>query len=88
MELFYSAFFLVKTFLTSDAKLPRPVELPLSIDRSVAKLLEDRRGFPVLDVLGALEKLAQPGLLMSSSAGDPYSESSTSAVAPVAKATA
>jgi len=60
---------------------------PLSIDRNVAKLLEDRRGFQVLDVLEALEKLAQPGLLMSSSVGDPYSESATSAVAPAAKAT-
>ena len=85
MELFYSAFFLVKTFLTSDATLPRPVELPLSIDRNVARLLEDRRTFPVLDVLEALEKLAQPGLLRSSSAGDPYSESHTSAVAPIAR---
>ncbi len=85
MELFYSAFFLVKTFLTSDAKLPRPVALPLSIDRSVAKLLEDRRAFPVVDVLEALETLAQPGLLLSSSAGDAYSESGTSAVAPIAQ---
>lgn len=85
MELFYSAFFLVKTFLTSDAKLPRPVELPLSIDRNVAKVLEDRRAFPVLDVLEALEKLAQPGLLLSSSAGDPYSNTNTHAVAPIAR---
>jgi hypothetical protein len=85
MELFYSAFFLVKTFLTSDAKLPRPVALPLSIDRSVAKLLEDRRAFPVVDVLEALETLAQPGLLLSSSAGDTYNVGGTSAVAPIAK---
>jgi hypothetical protein len=83
MELFYSAFFLVKTFLTSDARLPRPVELPLSVDRNVARLLEDRRAFPVLDVLEALEKLAQPGLLLSSGAGDMYSASATRAVAPI-----
>ena len=85
MDLFYSSFFLVKTFLTSDARLPRPVELPLSIDRGVARLLEDRRAFPVLDVLEALEKMAQPGLLLSSSAGDPYGDSVTSAVAPIAR---
>lgn len=88
MELFYSAFFLVKTFLTSDARLPRPVELPVSLDRHVAKLLEERRAFPVLDVLEAFDKLAQPGLLMSSSAGDPYGDSSTQAVAPIATSTA
>jgi hypothetical protein len=88
MELFYSAFVLTKTFLARDARLPPPVELPLSMDRFVAKLLEERRAFPVLDVLEALEKLGQPGLLMSIGAGDPYSESSTSAVAPVARFTA
>jgi hypothetical protein len=87
MEAFYSSFVLAKTFLASDAQVPRPDQLPVGMDRFVAKLLEQRRGFPVLDVLDVLEKLAQPGLLRSSSAGEPYSESSTSAVAPVAKST-
>lgn len=87
MELFYSAFVLVKTFLGRDARVPPPVELLGSADRYVAKLLEERRAFPVLDVLDALERLAQPGLLMSSGAGDPYSISATSAVAPVARPT-
>jgi hypothetical protein len=85
MELFYSAFVLAKTFLASDARVPPPIDLPLSSSRFVAKLLEERRTFPVLGVLDALEKLAPPGLLLSGSAGDPYGESPTSAVAPIAR---
>ena len=84
MDLFYGTFFLVKAFLASDARLPKPVDLPMSTDRHVAKLLEERRSFPVLDVVDALEKLAQPGLIESSSAGDPYSTSAVQAIAPVA----
>jgi hypothetical protein len=87
MDLFYSAFFLVKAFLSSDAKVPKPVELPLSTDRHVARLLEERRDFAVLDVIEALEKMAQPDLLTSGSAGDPYSATATSAIAPIARKT-
>lgn len=87
MEVFQGAFFIVKTFLDADAAVPKPVILYLSADRYVAKLLEERRKFPVLDVIDALERFAQPGLLESGSAGDPYSETPTSAVAPVARRT-
>jgi hypothetical protein len=87
MEVFQGAFFIVKTFLDADATVPKPVVLYLSADRYVAKLLEERRKFPVLDVIDALERFAQPGLLESGSAGDPYSETPTSAVAPVARRT-
>lgn len=87
MELFYSSFFLVKSFLVNDARLPKPVDLPVSTDRYVATLLEARRAFPVLDIIEALESLAQPGLLISGSAGDLYSDTATSAVAPVARTT-
>jgi len=76
---------IVKTFLDADAAVPKPVILYLSADRYVAKLLEERRKFPVLKVIDALEGFAQPGLLESGSAGDPYSETPTSAVAPVAR---
>jgi hypothetical protein len=87
MELFYSTFFLVKMFLVSDARVPKPDDLAYSADRYVAKLLEERRTVPVLHVIDALEHLAQPGLLTSSGAGDPYSSTITSAIAPVARRT-
>jgi len=87
MEVFQGAFFIVKTFLDADATVPKPVILYLSADRYVAKLLEERRKFAVLDVIDALERFAQPGLLESGLAGDPYSETPTSAVAPIARRT-
>jgi hypothetical protein len=62
MELFCSAFFTVKQFLTADAKIPKPVELPNSADRFVAQQLEERRDFAVLDVLEAMYPLGQPNL--------------------------
>lgn len=86
MELFYRTFYVVKTFLDADARVPRPVALPSSEDRHVATLLEERRGFAVLEIVAALERLAQPGLLESSSAGDPYSDLMTTAIAPIARA--
>ncbi len=82
MELFYEAFVAVRTFLLADARQPKPVVLPSSASRYVAKMLEERRGFPVLDVIAALGPLAQPDLLESSGAGDAYSEVTT-ALAPI-----
>lgn len=88
MELFYQCFVLVKKFLGADARVPKPVDLPGSPDRQVARWLEERREFPVLDVIASFESLAQPNLLVSSSVGDPYAVgTTTSAIAPVARTT-
>jgi len=87
MEVFYRSFVLVKAFLDADARMPKPVDLPASADRYVVSMLEERRAFHVLDVIDALGKFAQPGLLQSSSTGDPYDLAPTRAVAPVARKT-
>jgi hypothetical protein len=87
METFYSAFFLVKQFLLADAKVPKPVALPSAADRFVAQQLEDRRGFPVFDVIEAMYPMGQPELTAESVIG-PAKEDGTApidAVAPVAK---
>lgn len=63
MEVFYRGWVLVKAFLAADAKMPRPASLPLSPDRQVAQLLVERAKFPVLEVIAALNDLAQPELL-------------------------
>lgn len=65
MELFYSSFFILKQFLAADALMPKPVALPVSSDRHVALLLEQRRRFTLLDVIEVLSPLAQPNLLLS-----------------------
>lgn len=63
MEVFYSAWWIVKCFIDADAKVPRPESLPVGAHRMVAQLLEQRRDFPVLDVVQSLISMAQPGLL-------------------------
>lgn len=65
MELFYSAWVIVKQFIAYDAYLPPGANLPQGAHRYVAKLLEDRRDFGVLEVVRGLAALAQPELLVS-----------------------
>lgn len=63
MQVFYEGWRIVQQFIAADAQLPKEVALPRPQERQVAQLLADRREFPVLDVLDALEPLAQPELL-------------------------
>lgn len=63
MEVFYQAWAIVKQFMYADARLPDEVYLPRQPDWQVCRFLEERRGFPVLDVIEALRVLAQPSLL-------------------------
>ncbi|WP_082755100.1 hypothetical protein [Variovorax sp. PAMC 28711] len=66
MELFYSAWIIVQQFIAADAKLPKEASLPTAPQRMVARLLEERRNFPLVDVIEALQPLAQPELLETS----------------------
>ena len=63
MELFYTGWRIVQQFIAADAKVPAPVALPTPADRQVAKELEIRREFPVLEVVAALEAQSQSDLL-------------------------
>lgn len=63
MEMFYLGWEVVQQFLSADAKVPKEVNLPRPAQRQVARYLADRREFPVLDVVDALQALAQPELL-------------------------
>ena len=63
VETFYMGWEIVKAFLAADAQVPKEVALPRAAARQVARYLADRRDFPVLDVVEALEPLAQPALL-------------------------
>ena len=65
MELFYVAWIIVQQFIAADAKTPKEVSLPIASHRMVARLLEDRRQFALVDVIEALGPLAQPELLQS-----------------------
>ena len=63
MQTFYEGWQIVQAFIASDAQVPREVALPRPAHREVARMLEDRRDFPVLDVIDALRIFAQPELL-------------------------
>ncbi len=63
MQAFYEGWQVVQTFLAADASLPPEVALPRPPMRQVARMLVDRRDFPVLDVVEAMGPLAQPELL-------------------------
>lgn len=63
MEIFYRGWLAIKYFLNSDSKLPKESLLPMGADRFVCKFLEDRRNFPVTDVLEAMDVVKQPCLL-------------------------
>lgn len=91
MELFYIAWGIVQQFIAADARVPREVSLPIASHRMVARLLEDRRDFPLLDIIESLRPLAQPELLDSTetqnridTVGDVASDITT-VIAPVSR---
>ena len=88
MELFYSAFFIVKQFLTADARTPKPVALPNSADRFVAQELEQRRSFSVLEVIEAMYSMGQPNLTDETLVGNTEPSAPLDALAPVPSKTA
>ena len=65
MQVFYEGWVVARQFLHADAQMPGEAFLPRSPERQVARYLEDRRDFPVVDVIAALGPLAQPELLDS-----------------------
>lgn len=69
VETFYLAWEVVTAFLHADAKLPKEAALPRPAARTVARYLADRREFPVVDVVEALQPLSQPELLRTEQSG-------------------
>lgn len=63
MEVFYQGWQIVQQFINADAQVPREVFLPRPADRQVCRYLEERREYPILEVLQALRPLAQPEFL-------------------------
>ncbi|MHB8940861.1 MAG: hypothetical protein ACYC7K_05570 [Desulfobacteria bacterium] len=71
MEIFYSAWIIVQQFIAADAQLPKEASLPITAQRMVAKILNDRREYTIIDVISALAPIAQPGLLKTTAAHRP-----------------
>jgi hypothetical protein len=63
MQVFYEGWQVVQAFLAADARMPSEAALPRPPMREVARMLVDRREFPVVDVHAGLVAFAQPELL-------------------------
>jgi hypothetical protein len=63
MQVFYEGWRIVQALCEMDFRMPRPVDLPQPAHREVARVYVERREFPVVDVLEATQKFAQPHLL-------------------------
>ena len=63
MQVFYEGWRIVQAFLDADAKIPKEAVLPRPVDREVCRILEERREFPVPDVVDALRLFSQPELI-------------------------
>lgn len=67
MEIFYSAWQIIQSFIYWDAKMPKPEYLSVGSHRIVAQRLEERRELTVLEAIDSLAPIAQPGLLITDS---------------------
>jgi hypothetical protein len=65
MQVFYEGWRIVQAFLAADAQVPGEVALPSPIEREVARILFERREFPVLEVVEAIKPYGQPELLQT-----------------------
>ncbi len=63
MQAFYEGWRIVQAFLDADASVPKEIDLPSPAHREVTRILAERREFPVLEVVAAIEKFGQPELL-------------------------
>lgn len=63
MQIFYEGWRVVRAFIAADARLPKEAVLPGPVEREVARMLEARRNFPVIDVIDAIAVFGQPELL-------------------------
>ena len=63
MQVFYEGWRTVQALCETDYNMPKEVDIPSPVHREVARIYVERREFPVVDVLNATRKFAQPDLL-------------------------
>jgi hypothetical protein len=63
MQTFHEGWRIVQALCESDFMMPKDVDLPTPLQREAARVLVERREFPVLEVIDATKKFAQPHLL-------------------------
>lgn len=63
MQIFYEGWRTVQAFIEADAKVPKEIDLANPVQREVARILQERREFPLIEVVEAIKKFGQPELL-------------------------
>lgn len=67
MQIFYEGWRTVQAFIDADARVPKEIDLPTPVQREVARILAERREFPIIEVVEAIKKFGQPELLATDS---------------------
>ena len=67
VQIFYAGWKIVQALCAGDFKMPGSVDIPNPLHREVARIYVERRDFPIVDVVEAIGKFAQPELLTTSS---------------------
>src|SRR5262249_8837344 len=66
IQIFHEGWRIVQGLCASDFAMPSPSDIPGPVHREVARIFAERREFPIMEVIQATRKFAQPGLLTSS----------------------
>jgi len=63
MQTFYEGWRIAQAFIGADGQMPKEVSLPRPAHREVARILVERRDYPVVDVVEAIADFGQLELL-------------------------
>jgi len=66
IQIFHEGWRIVQAMCASNFEMPSPSDIPGPLQREVARIFVERREFPIVDVIDAIRKFAQPELLTSS----------------------
>ena len=66
IQIFHEGWQIAQSLCASDFAMPSPYDIPSPVHREVARIFAERREFPIMEVIQATRKFAQPGLLTSS----------------------
>jgi hypothetical protein len=66
MQIFYEGWRIVQALCETDFRMPREVDIPNPAHRKAARIFVEHRDHPILDVIEATRRFAQPELLTTS----------------------
>jgi hypothetical protein len=81
VQIFYEGWKIVQALCAGDFQMPGAADIPNPLHREVARIYAERREFPIMDVIDAIRKFAQPELLTTSTETVPNVPFATTAVA-------